>query len=127
MDQWDHKEHLDHRAAKELPELKGLLASLDRLDHREIVALQEDLAIADFLVLQDKQEIPELMVSPANAEKMESAACLASLVRADQLASVELQERKANAALPAKKVHKEPKALLVSAETLAQMELACSH
>ena len=46
---------LDHRAAKDLLELPDLLASLDQQDPRAIVALQEDLASADFLDFKDRK------------------------------------------------------------------------
>jgi hypothetical protein len=54
-DQWDNMDLLDHRAAKDLLELPDLLASLDQLDPRAIVALQEDLASADFLDFKDRK------------------------------------------------------------------------
>lgn len=54
-DQWDNTDPLDHRAAKDLLELPDLLASLDQLDPRAIVALQEDLASADFLDFKDRK------------------------------------------------------------------------
>ena len=55
MDQWDHKEKLDHRAVKDLKEPQDPLASLDQLDLRVIVELLVDLASVDFLDLPDSQ------------------------------------------------------------------------